>query len=147
MTSQEIIDTFWSRIAPGKEMVLATSNGDHVNSRTVSCAAVDGKIYFVTGKSMHKYAQMAANPNVSLCLFDVYMSGTVRDAGSLDAPENAAAMVALRSVYPEDMAAFAHIPGITLMEVTPRDGGFGRMATGGLFVVDFANGEGRELKL
>lgn len=147
MNKQEIIQKFWERLTPGKNLVLSTSKDNDVTSRSVSTGVQNGKIYFLTSTTSNKYLQIQANPNVSLCLHDVYMKGTAKDVGDINSPENKEALDALKTVFPEDIAMFSYIPTITMMEVVIKSGGFGMIKTGGVFVIDFEKNVAQELKL
>lgn len=63
--------------------------------------------------------------------------GVAKDVGKLNAPENKGALDMLAMVYSEDVDMFAHAPNMTLIEVAPQTGGFGRMKTGGMYTIDF----------
>lgn len=145
MENNEIMQEFWQQFNDGKEMVLSTAKDNDVTSRTVSTVAYQEKVYFVTSMGSTKYNQMLANPNVSLCLFELYMKGVAKDAGKLNAPENKGASDLIYMVYTEDMERFSHAPDITLIEITLKFGGFGRMKTGGMYVIDFENNVAKEL--
>lgn len=147
MNKQEIIQKFWERLTPGKNLVLSTSKDNDVTSRSVSTGLQNGKIHFLTSTTSNKYLQIQANPNVSLCLHDVYMKGTAKDVGDINSPENKEALDALKTVFSENIAMFSYIPTITMMEVVIKSGGFGMIKTGGVFVIDFEKNVAQELKL
>lgn len=134
---QSAADKFWERFDRGLEIVLATSADNIVTARTVSAIALNGKVYFLTFEGSTKLAQIRQNPSVAMCHFDLHMRGTAKILGGLEKSESAAAHSALRAAFPKDMEMFGQIPGVVLVEVVPAAGGFGRVSTGGMFILDF----------
>lgn len=73
---------FLQEFGKGKQMVLSTSQQDHVTSRMMSIVQKDGIFYFQTDREMRKYRQLASNPRVALCIENIQIEGACREIGS-----------------------------------------------------------------
>jgi len=62
-------------IGKNKIMILATSAGNRVTARAMSCVSDGLKIYFQTGTDSLKYRQMKENPIVALCAANMQIEG------------------------------------------------------------------------
>lgn len=136
---------FWKAFGKGLEMTLATSADNDVTARTVSVATVDEKIYILTFNQSVKYRQIQQNPNVALCIGPIHMRGVARIIESLTTPESKKAVEALSAAFPDDVAMFSQMPGGVIIEVKPVSGGFGRIKTGGMYVIDFSTKQAHKL--
>lgn len=143
---QTISGEFWGAFNKGLEMVLATSAGEDVTARTVNVVHVEEKIYFATFDKSVKYGQIQQNRNVALCIGHIHLKGTARIAGDMKAPENETALAALAAAFPDDIAMFGQMPGMVIVEIQPISGGFGRIKTGGMFVIDFIMQQAHKLQ-
>lgn len=136
---------FWKAFDKGLEMTLATSAGNDVTARTVSVAPVDEKIYFLTFNRSVKYRQIQQNPHVALCVGPIHIQGVARITESLTTPESKKALEALSVAFPDDIAMYSQMPGGVVIEVKPVSGGFGRIKTGGMYVIDFSMEQAHKL--
>jgi hypothetical protein len=66
-------------------MVLATSANGEVSARSMSVFVHHGRIYFQTGSTMEKMAQIRANRNVALCFDNWQIQGEAKSLGNWDA--------------------------------------------------------------
>lgn len=137
--------SYWKFFENHLEMTLATCADNDVTARTVCVVSLDGKIYFATFENSVKCAQIAKNPNVALCAWAIQLKGVARLAGSVNDAANKAAFEKLQQEYPKDIAMFARIPGLIMVEVTPLAGAFGSFESG-MFSLDFKAGVAQKIE-
>lgn len=108
-----------SFLAAKRAIVFATSEEDRVTARTVSFASSGIEVYFMSFAANLKCRQIRANPNVALCRDNVQIEGKAQILGPVLGRANAAYARLLREKYPEDHAANAAHPEMTLIRVVP----------------------------
>ena len=117
-----------------ERMVLSTSEGEFVTSRTVRCISYGLTIYILTNQNSRKYKQILANPNVALADGNLQIEGVASLKGHPLKDDNATFIEFLQKELPEVYEYWSHrhfnYQGLGLIEVAPR-----RMALfkGGVF--------------
>lgn len=81
LTFDQAVSILFDKLGDYKIMALASSAGDHVMVRNVSCLFYDGKVYFKTDKNFRKTQQLFQNPRVALCWSGVQIEGLARNTG------------------------------------------------------------------
>jgi general stress protein 26 len=100
-------------------IVLATAKDGSVTARTVSYAT-DGLDFYILSWDHHdKVIQIKENPNVALARDNISIKGTAKILGNpLDEKSRIGAEV-IKQKRPREFEIFSHIPGMTMMKVTP----------------------------
>jgi general stress protein 26 len=76
------LTTFLALLDKATVWVLATSENDHVTSRSMSVVHLGTDIFFQTHNSYLKHRQMQHNSNVALCNGNYSVEGSVECLGS-----------------------------------------------------------------
>ena len=103
-----------------KEIVLSTSLGNRVTSRTVSYANDMFTIYFISWEHNKKILQINANPKVALTLNRIQFEGKAEILGKVSENENDY----IRSIFSKKstkkaMDTFFSVPEMVLVKITP----------------------------
>lgn len=101
-------------------IVLATSKDDLVTARTVSYATEGLDFYILSWDHHEKVMQIKKNPNVALARDNISIKGVAQILGNpLDEKSRIGAEIITKK-RPKEFEIFSHIPGMTMMKVTPR---------------------------
>ena len=101
-------------------MILATSLGDRVTARSVSCIIFDKKIYFQTDRESLKYDQLSKNPNVALCVGNVQIEGTAELKGHPLGKENNWFRDMFKQNYSGSYETYSPMTREIIVEVKPK---------------------------
>jgi len=103
----------------GVNVVLSTSLNDVVTSRTVTIIAFKDALYLTSIKrpGAMKIAQIEKNPNVSICLNTMQITGESSIIGLASDEQNEEIMSVYKSNLPESYKRFEKIPGFVLIKI------------------------------
>jgi uncharacterized pyridoxamine 5'-phosphate oxidase family protein len=106
-----------------ERMVLSTSEGSYVTSRTIRCILKGMTIYHLTNQNSRKYKQIASNPKVALAHGNLQVEGFASLKGHPLREENTAFIEFIQKKQPEVYEYWSnrhfHYQGLGLIEVTP----------------------------
>lgn len=119
LTFEQAVSRLFDKLGDWKIMALATSSGDHVMVRNVSCLFYDGKIWFKTDRNFRKTQQLFENPRVALCWSGVQVEGTARSLGLVtEQPDGRFARLYKQHLW-GSYNRYSHEDTEILIEVTP----------------------------
>ncbi|QQO10046.1 pyridoxamine 5'-phosphate oxidase family protein [Breznakiella homolactica] len=116
----EAAEVLWDQIGPGKNMVLATRNGKGVSARTVSAAASEGTLVFLTFSDSRKYRQMKDRREAAFCIDGIQLTGEVTFRGLPGDEQNRVSAAAIQKAFPEWFALYSVMPGAEVIAFTPE---------------------------
>ena len=100
-------------------MVLSTSAGDVVTSRSVLVVHGGLTIYFFTWAHSRKCLQIASNSRISLCKDKVSIEGIARPIGPMLGARAAKALALFREKEPKAVAQWEGKPSMVIYKVRP----------------------------
>jgi general stress protein 26 len=107
-----------------ERMVLSTSEGIFVTSRTVRCIPHGLTIYILTNQNSRKYKQIEANPNVALADGNLQIEGVASLKGHPLKNDSATFIEFIKKELPDVYEYWYHrhfhYQGLGLIEVAPR---------------------------
>jgi len=103
-----------------KIWILSTSNKDYVTSRSMSIINKGLDIYFQTNKCYIKYTQMQENKNVSLCLNNISIEGTVEEIGKWKDEKNNELMELYKSTHKGSFDSYGLLDGQVVFKVKAK---------------------------
>lgn len=98
-------------------MVLSTSHGGRVCSRTMSVVLSGGRFYFQTDRMMRKYRQLVDNPQVALCKDNLQVEGLCEELGH--PLEHEVFRQRFSSCFPGSFTAYSSLSDERLFVVSP----------------------------
>ena len=110
---------FFNILGNQKVMVLATSYGDSVTARNMSCIILDKKIYFQTDTAFKKIKQIVMNPNVALCVDNIQIEGIAKIRKHPFDEENKEFVNAFKERYKGSYERYSHIKNEVVVEIEP----------------------------
>ncbi len=102
-----------------KVMVLATSYGDSVTARNMSCIILDKKIYFQTDTAFQKIKQIIGNPNVALCVDNIQIEGIAKIKKHPLDEESKEFINAFKEGYKGSYECYSHMKNEVVVEIEP----------------------------
>jgi general stress protein 26 len=102
-----------------RTMVLATCADARVTARMMSVIHDGLTLYFQTGQDSTKYQQMAANPQVALCIGNLAIEGRAALRGHPLAPESRFFAETYRRLHRGSYDTYSALPSNRMVEVQP----------------------------
>ncbi|MGQ9779143.1 MAG: pyridoxamine 5'-phosphate oxidase family protein [Bacillota bacterium] len=106
-------------LAQTPHLVLATAADNRVRARTMSHVNIGLEVYFQTGKGSTKYAQIAVNPRVALCLGNLQIEGVAEVLGHPLAEANREFCRLYRERHPSAYERYSSRPDEVVIRVRP----------------------------
>lgn len=104
-------------LGPGQSMVLSTTDGEQVSSRTMSVVLLSGLFLLQTDRAFRKVDQMKRHPHVALCAGNLQVEGRCKELGApLAHPDFCAAYAAC---FPDAFRRYSALSGEVLFAITP----------------------------
>lgn len=120
LTFDQAVQIMFDKLGDYKIMALASSVGDHVMVRNVSCLFYDQKIWFKTDKNFRKTRQLFENPRVALCFSGIQVEGTAQNRGLVvDEPGRRFEKLYEKYLF-GSYNRYSHEDTEIIFEVTPR---------------------------
>jgi general stress protein 26 len=113
------LEALYTRLGSAKIMVLATSKDDVVSARNMSCIISGGVFYVQTDRTLPKYGQIKANPNVALCAENIQVEGIAKDVGSPTDSANSAFSALFERHYKGSYDAYSHLSNEVVIAIRP----------------------------
>ena len=118
MEFAEAYGNFWKGLGTYKKMVLSTSLGEIVTSRTMSIIIFQEKFYFKTDKTSRKCRQIKDNCNVALCIDNnIQVEGICSELGhpgtSMEFLE------AYKKYFPSSFSRYSSLENERLFQISP----------------------------
>lgn len=117
----------------------AVDTDRQVTARTMSTIYNDGHVYFQTGPTTTKFAQLRQNPRVALCAGNVQVEGYARALAHPLSAECAFFAKKYSLLHPGSFATYSHLPSNLVIEVTPTLVTFWKYTEDGKPYRDFVN--------
>lgn len=102
-----------------KIMVLATSYGESVTARNMSCIILGKKIYFQTDSAFQKIKQITGNPNVALCVDNIQIEGIAKIRKHPFDEENKEFISVFKEAYIGSYECYSHMKNEVVIEIEP----------------------------
>jgi len=110
-------DMLLCSLGESQKMVLSTSLGNKVTSRTMSIVIMNGKFYFQTDIMFRKYEQLLGNQYVALCLGNTQIEGVCMECGRPE--DNPAFCEVYKKQFPSAYNRYTGLENERVFEVTP----------------------------
>jgi len=117
---ERAVNIMFEKLGDWKIMALASSVGDHVMVRNVSCLFYDGAIWFKTDKNFRKTRQLYQNPRVAMCWNGVQVEGVAQIRGLVvDEPGRRFEGLYNKFLF-GSYNSYAHEDSEIIVQVTPK---------------------------
>lgn len=117
MEFAEAYGNFWKGLGTNKKMVLSTSLGEVVTSRTMSIIIFQEKFYFQTDKTSRKCRQIKDNCNVALCIDNIQVEGICSELGHPGT--NMEFLEAYKKYFPSSFIRYSSLENERLFQISP----------------------------
>lgn len=114
----ERLSQVFTSLGEAKEIVLSTSAGNRVTSRTVSCACNGSEVLFLSWEHHTKCRQIKENPLVALCHNNIQIEGSAEILGNPLESSNKKYADTFRKIQPAIFDNFSKLPGMMLVRIT-----------------------------
>lgn len=114
MLSNDIIN-FFNKFGSHRNMVLSTSSDTNVHSRMMSIVCINKKFYFQTDKNFQKCYDISLNPNVALCIDNIFVEGICNCIGK--PTDNIEFCNLFKTAYPKAYELYTNLDDEVLYEI------------------------------
>lgn len=115
---EEAKENLFKKLGQSKVMVLSTTDGERVTSRSMSIIIDNEKMYFQTALEFSKYKDIEKNKNVALCVDNIQIEGEITLITSLYDEEASSFKKLYEEYHKSSYDAYSKLMGNRVFEVS-----------------------------